>query len=47
MGCRWPSLYADRHTTYKSLGEPTVADQLESQAFKSQFERSVADLGSQ
>jgi len=41
------ALYADRHTTYKSPAEPTVADQLEGRVPQSQFERCVAELGSQ
>ena len=40
------ALYADRHTTYKSPAEPSVADQLEGRLPQSQFERCVADLGS-
>ena len=41
------ALYADRHTTYKSPAEPTVAQQLAGQAPQSQFERCLAELGSQ
>lgn len=41
------ALYADRHTTYKSPAEPSVADQLAGRLPQSQFERCVADLGSQ
>jgi transposase len=41
------ALYADRHSTYKSPSEPTVAEQLEGRGPQSQFERSVQELGSQ
>ncbi len=41
------AVYADRHTTYKSPAEPTVEEQLEGRAPRSQFERCLADLGTQ
>lgn len=41
------AVYADRHTTYKSPAEPTVEEQLEGRQPKSQFERCLAELGSQ
>ena len=39
------ALYADKHTTYKSPAEPTVAEQLAGHKPRSQFERSLAELG--
>ena len=39
------ALYADKHSTYKSPGEPTLTEQLEGQEPMSQFERSVSELG--
>lgn len=37
--------YADRHTTYRAPGEPTVAEQLAGTKPQSQFERALAELG--
>jgi hypothetical protein len=39
------AVYTDKHTTYKSPGEPTVEEQLAGQKPHSQFERSLAELG--
>jgi hypothetical protein len=39
------TVYADKHTTYKSPAEPTLAEQLEGQEPMSQFERSLSELG--
>jgi len=39
-----PSVYLDRHSTYKSDAEPTLAEQLAGQKPMSQFERSMAEL---
>jgi hypothetical protein len=39
------AIYTDKHTTYKSPAEPTVAEQLAGQTSQSQFERSLAELG--
>jgi hypothetical protein len=39
------AVYADKHSTYKSPGEPTLTEQLEGQEPMSQFERSVSELG--
>mgnify|MGYP001605338418 CR=1 FL=1 len=39
------AVYADKHTTYKSPGEPTLTEQLEGQEPMSQFERSLSELG--
>lgn len=39
------AVYSDKHTTYKSPGEPTLAEQLEGQEPMSQFERSLSELG--
>ncbi len=39
------AVYADKHTTYKSPAEPTVDEQLEGQQPRSQFARSLAELG--
>jgi len=41
------AVYTDRHTIYKSPAEPTVAEQLDGRAPKSQFARSLEALGSQ
>jgi hypothetical protein len=38
------SVYLDRHSTYKSDAEPTLAEQLAGQKPMSQFERSMAEL---
>ncbi len=37
--------YADKHTTYRAPGEPTVAEQLAGTKPQSQFERALAELG--
>lgn len=37
--------YADKHTTYRAPGEPTVAQQLAGEKPQSQFERALAELG--
>lgn len=39
------SVYTDTHTTYRALGEPTVAQQLAGEKPQSQFERALAELG--
>jgi hypothetical protein len=39
------AVYADKHSTYKSPGEPTLTEQLEGQEPMSQFERSLSELG--
>jgi len=39
------AVYTDKHTTYKSAAEPTVAEQLAGQKPHSQFEWSLAELG--
>ena len=39
------AVYADKHTTYKSPAEPTVDEQLEGHKPRSQFARSLAELG--
>ena len=39
------SIYTDKHTTYRALGEPTVAQQLAGEKPQSQFERALAELG--
>jgi transposase-like protein len=39
------SVYTDKHTTYRALGEPTVAQQLVGEKPQSQFERALAELG--
>ena len=39
------SVYTDKHTTYRALGEPTVAQQLAGEKPQSQFERALAELG--
>jgi transposase-like protein len=39
------AVYADKHSTYKSPAEPTLAEQLAGQASMSQFERSLSELG--
>jgi transposase len=39
------AVYADKHSTYKSPGKPTIAEQLEGQEPMSQFERSLSELG--
>ena len=38
-------VYTDNHTTYRALGEPTVAQQLAGEKPQSQFERALAELG--
>lgn len=38
-------VYVDRHTTYKSPGEPTLEEQLQGRGPQSQFERALAELG--
>jgi hypothetical protein len=39
------SIYADKHTTYKSPAEPTVEEQLKGVDPMSQFERGLTELG--
>jgi hypothetical protein len=39
------AIYADKHTTYQSPAEPTVAEQLAGVAPQSQFGRALAELG--
>jgi transposase len=39
------AVYADKHSTYKSTGEPTVEEQLEGIEPMSQFERGLKELG--
>ena len=39
------ALYADKHTTYQSPAEPTVAEQLAGTKPRSQFGRALAELG--
>jgi transposase-like protein len=39
------AVYADKHSTYKSPAEPTIAEQLAGQEPQSQFERALAELG--
>jgi hypothetical protein len=39
------SVYTDKPTTYRALGEPTVAQQLAGEKPQSQFERARAELG--
>lgn len=39
------SVYLDKHTTYKSPSEPTIAEQLEGRGPQSQFERALSELG--
>lgn len=39
------SVYTDNHTTYRALGEPTVAQQVAGEKPHSQFERALAELG--
>lgn len=39
------AIYADNHTTYQSLAEPTVAEQLAGVAPRSQFGRALHELG--
>jgi hypothetical protein len=39
------AVYSDRHTTYRSPAEPTVAEQLAGQEPQSQFARALAALG--
>ncbi len=39
------SVYLDKHSTYKSPAEPTIAEQLEGREPKSQFERALGELG--
>jgi len=40
-------VYVDRHSTYKSPGEPTIEEQLQGGGPQSQFERALAELGVQ
>lgn len=40
-----PSVYTDKHTTYRALGEPTVVQQLAGKKPQRQFERALAELG--
>jgi hypothetical protein len=39
------SIYADKHTTYKSTKKPTIEDELANREPRSQFERALAELG--
>jgi len=39
------AIYTDKHTTYKALAEPTMAEQLRGQKPQSQFERCLAAWG--
>jgi hypothetical protein len=39
------AIYTDKHTTYKSTAAPTVEEQLAGRRPRSQFERSLAELG--
>jgi len=39
------SVYLDKHTTYKSPSEPTIAEQLEGRGPQSQFERALSEMG--
>jgi transposase len=39
------SVYADRHSTYKSTAKPSIEDELNGQKPQSQFERALAELG--
>lgn len=39
------AMYTDKHTTYKSPAEPTVAEQLDGRMPQRQCERSLAELG--
>jgi transposase len=39
------SVYTDNHTTYRALGEPTVAQQLAGEKPQSQCERALTELG--
>jgi len=39
------SVYLDKHTTYKSTGEPTIEEQLEGVGPLSEFERALKELG--
>ena len=39
------AVYADKHSTYKSPGEPTLTEQLAGREPQSQFERALAELG--
>ena len=41
------AVYADRHTTYKSPAEPTLEEQLAGCEPQSQFERCLAELGTE
>jgi DNA-binding MarR family transcriptional regulator len=41
------AVYADRHTTYKSPAEPTLEEQLAGREPQSQFERCLAELGTE
>ncbi len=38
-------VYVDKHSTYKSPGEPTIEEQLQGRGPQSQFERALAELG--
>lgn len=39
------SVYLDKHTTYKSTGEPSIEEQLEGVGPLSEFERALKELG--
>jgi hypothetical protein len=39
------SVYLDKHTTYKSTGEPSLAEQLEGVGPLSEFGRALKELG--
>ena len=39
------AVYCDKHTTYKSPKEPTVKEQLDDKAPRSQFQRALKELG--
>ncbi|MCK4912107.1 MAG: hypothetical protein KAS05_00110 [Candidatus Omnitrophica bacterium] len=39
------AVYCDKHTTYKSPKEPTVEEQLKGKESKSQFQRTLEELG--
>ena len=39
------SVYADRHSTYKSTAKPSIEDELNGSRPQSQFERALAELG--
>lgn len=44
FGLPW-AVYADKHSTYKSQGEPTISEQLAGEEPMSQFQRSLSELG--